>query len=611
MPAPKVTIKEIDLSTRVPEFPGVYGGIVIPATKGPVLTPTLITNEAQLLKTFTPNERVEVGYDLAYYSALAFLQASNKLWVVRPDTSALYGGTTIYSTAVSGTNAAWGAGQDEPTSYSFGASEAFILTGANPGVWNNDISIKLYTYKTAETVTVDAEADKLTVTQVWETGYPVTVSSTAIMPAPLVAGTTYYTIQDVAGKTKLATSAENAATGTAIDLTTAGSGTITLKPYKDFVKEAGTMLLEVYRTAGATTTLEETWTISKTLGKKDGYGQNIYLEDVLLGSNFVRGVDNPLVSDTTVILGQLIRLNLAGGDDGSQILESMMIAAADQFLNESAVMLTLLMDGGYASSGYGTKLVTVAETRQDCVAILSTPYDKESSAAYATDIVDYRKTILNLNSSYGALYSPHCKIYDKFNNRALYVAPDGYAAAAISKTASNQEIWYPVAGFTRGPILVNDLRRRFTSGEMDLLYDNGINPLRFAPGRGILIWGQKTLLARPSALDRLNVRLMLIVIEPAIKEALEDFLYEINDGPTRNRALIVLDAYMKGIQARRGVYAYRIVCDTTNNLPIDIDNHKMNVGVYVTPTSSIEEIPCSVVITNNSVSFAVAQTLVG
>lgn len=83
MPSANVRLSEIDLSTRVPAFPGVFGGLVIPAVKGPVETPVLVTSEAQLLSLFTPDERIEVGYDLAYFSALAYLQQSDKLWVVR------------------------------------------------------------------------------------------------------------------------------------------------------------------------------------------------------------------------------------------------------------------------------------------------------------------------------------------------------------------------------------------------------------------------------------------------------------------------------------------------------------------------------------------------
>ena len=197
-------------------------------------------------------------------------------------------------------------------------------------------------------------------------------------------------------------------------------------------------------------------------------------------------------------------------------------------------------------------------------------------------------------------------IFDKFNDRDIYVSPDGYAAAAISATASHYEIWFPPAGFKRGMVNVQDLRRRFSKGQRDILYDNGINPLRFAPGRGILIWGQKTLLSRPSSLDRLNVRLLLITIEPAISEALEDFMFDINDAPTRAQVDALVSSGMDNVQARRGVTSYDVVCDTTNNTPAIIGANKLVCAVYVNPTKSIEDIPFQLVITREGMDFSVA-----
>jgi phage tail sheath protein FI len=170
----------------------------------------------------------------------------------------------------------------------------------------------------------------------------------------------------------------------------------------------------------------------------------------------------------------------------------------------------------------------------------------------------------------------------------------------------NYEMWFPPAGFRRGLINVLDVRRRFSQGEMDYLYDNGINPVRFYPGRGIVIWGQKTLLARPSHLDRLNVRLLLIVIEPAIRMALEDFIMEINDDPARAIVRALLVSNMDDIKARRGVYDYMVKCDDENNTPEEIDNHILNVWLFVKPTMSIEYIPFKVVITRTGMDFSIA-----
>lgn len=609
-----VIVKEFDLSTRVPEFPGVYGGIVIPATKGPVLTPTLITNESQLLKVFTPDERVEVGYDLSYYSALAFLQKSNKLWVVRPDkTDRLIGGLAM-RTAAGVANSAIGTGVTSVDGFGApAADQAYTLYQANPGVWGNRISVMVYTLKNMETATINAVANTFTAAQTWETGYPVQLVSGSVgatLPANLSFGTTYYVI-NTSGTLGLASSLANAVNGTALTFGTAGSGTIKIKPYKEFVKETDSIVIEVYKTYNNVVSLVETWTVSRVSNKKDGNGRNIYIEDVLAGSLYIRCKDNKLIGETTALKGQLSPLFITGGSDGAAtITDNQMITAADMLANSEDKPVTLLMDGGWSTSAYQLKLIALAESRQDCIAVLSTPVSAETSADYLNSIIDYRKTTLNANSSFAAMYTPSCKIFDKFNDRSLYVSPDGYAAAALSATASNYEIWYPTAGFKRGMLLVNDLRRRFSKGEMDLLYDAGINPLRFAPGRGILIWGQKTLLARPSALDRLNVRCLLIVIEPAVKVALEDFLFEINNKSARAVAKALVTAYMNGIKARKGVDDFYVVCDDTNNLPSDVDNYIMNLHLFVKPSKAIEYIPFTTVITSSSITFSLAQQMV-
>jgi phage tail sheath protein FI len=314
-------------------------------------------------------------------------------------------------------------------------------------------------------------------------------------------------------------------------------------------------------------------------------------------------VDNITIADTVLPKDIATILYLGGGTDGAAVTEGEMVTGANLLSPVDSIPLKVLLDGGFATAVYQQALDTIASSRGDCVAILSTPVAAEANADYLNEITDYRKTSLNLNSSYSALFSPHVLVYDRFNDRRLYVAPDGYAAAAISFSAANYEIWFPPAGYKRGVVNVLDVRRRFTKGERDMLYDAGINPLRFAPGKGIAIWGQKTLLSRPSALDRLNVRLMLTDIEPGIQNALESFLFELNDTATRNLAVAMIESYMAGIQARRGVSEYLVVCDESNNTPSDIDNYRMNVDVFVRPNKAVEFIPLRVVITSQGLSF--------
>lgn len=434
------------LSTRVPAFPGIYGAMLLPdGKKGPTDEPYLCTSESQFLKVFTPNESVEVGYDLAYYSALAFLQKSDKLWVKRIiKDDATYGGVAIKKEGSATANAAWSSGETDPTAYTFDAEDSLVVYGKNAGEWNDDIYFTVHKYYAKEDISaVDETTEELTVAQDWTTGIEVVLATTNTLPDPLAVNTVYYVIRVDATTIKLATTAANATAGTAIDLTDQGTGTHSIYAYFDRVKEPDAFMISIYKSSNLNVPVE-TYTCSREVGKKDGFGRNIFVEDALDGSYYLDAMSNSSVAETVQVKEQLTPIALNGGGDGSAVTDSDMLLGIADIANTENIPVTVIMDGGWATAAYQKQgILTTCENRQDCVGILSTPYDKEASANYLNDIVDYRKTILNANSSYGALYTPHVKIYDKFNDRPLFVSPDGYAGAALSYTASNYEMWYP------------------------------------------------------------------------------------------------------------------------------------------------------------------------
>jgi len=513
---PKVNIREIDLTTKVPSFPGVYGGIIIPgAKKGPVSDPYLCASETQFLQVFTPDERIEVGYDLAYYSAIAFLAKSNKLWVIRAAINSLYGGVAILESG-GGSAIPVTAGIEDPEAYAFGGNECLLITGASQGDWANDLYVEVL------------DNDE---------------------------------------------------------------------------KEPGSFRINVIKNGVEV----ERFVCSRTAGTKDGYGRNIYVEDVTRASRYISVVDNIAIDPEVLPEFTTTPVQMASGDDGDPVTDNEMILNLDKFSNKNNAPMTLLMDGGRATEGYQLALIQLCEARKDCITILSVPFEAEDSADYVNEIIDYRDNQLNASSSYAAMYSPHVLIEDKFNDRQIYVSPDGYVGGIISETAANYEIWYPPAGARRGTLLVLDVRRRFLEGEMDLLFDKGINPIRFRPGQGIAVWGDKTLLGRPSNLDQLSTRLLLIVLEPAIAEALEDFEFELNDVASRALVESMINSYMEGIKARRGVYGFMTVCNEDNNTPEDIGNDRMNVDLFVKPIRGIRYIEFTTIITRTSMDFKLAQ----
>lgn len=656
-----VITQEIDLSTRVPSFPGVYGAIVIQAKKGPVGVPTLVTTDTELLNLFTPNGKVEVGFDLAYFSALAYLQKSNKLWVVRAAKQSLYGGVSVKTSSHAGSSATvpLTAGLSDPTAYAFDAgpdvaavaevtsvtcvadiagslnNKYFFLNepasgngvyvwfnvggnGVDPGPFGSRVALEV---AFAEGATAAQVATAIAAVVDASSAYAASAVGAVITVTNSVAGAVAdATAQNSGFTVAVVTPGSDAVSQTdeAMLIYAANQGAwanqigvkvITYTANPDKVKEPGAFLIEVYKSSNTSTPIES-FLCSRLLGTKDGYGQNIFIEDVLQSSNYIRAISNPAVAGSVLPAEVSTIAYMTYGSDGLAVTDAEMVTAIDSLSNVDNLPLTVVMDGGWATPAFQQAIDSLCQNRGDCVGVLSCPIAAEASTSYIADISTYRKTTLNLNSSYTAIYSPHVQIYDKFNDRKIYVSPDGYAAAAISYSASNFEIWFPPAGFKRGAVTVLDLRRRFTKGERDALYDIGVNPLRFTPGKGIAIWGQKTLLSRPSSLDRLNVRLMLIVIEPALASALEDFTFEFNDEATRSLVKAILDSYMTGIQARRGVYDFRVVCDESNNTADVIENNQMYADVYVKPEKSAEEIYLRVIITSRSISFEQAQAAV-
>lgn len=658
MPAAGVKIQEIDLSSVVASFEGVYGAIVVKAKKGGS-EPVLCSSDRRFLDVFTPDSRVEVGYDLAHFSALSFLESADKLWVKRVHNGATYSGAVIKES--SSTNVSYalsGVNLTDPSAFVFDAAEDIVavakvqdLTVVADVAGSLDAQgVLLYDENGSVAFWIDVD-DSGTTIPVWASAADRAVEITTIVSNDVA--------NDVASKVQAVIDADAAFTASAaLDVVTVSNvyegviadavdngltssiSTVTegvdavdvdddailfhgssegawaskigikitnFTDDEDLVAEEDAFLLEIFK-EGFEGTPVESFLCSRIEGKKSE-GRNIYVEDVLEGSNYVRAINNPLVAGTYPKTQATI-LWLADGDDGLAVTDSNLVTACQDFANPAKLPVTILMDGGNAVPSYQVALDTIAKNRMDCVAILSTPYSDEVSANYLNDLVDYRKTDLNLNSSYSGLYTPHVRIQDRFNDRRIFIAPDGFVAGRISFSANQREIWFPAAGFRRGVINAIGLSRDFEEGELDQLQNVGINPIRFFPGRGIVIWGQKTLSSRRSALDRMNVRLLLVVIEPAIKELLEDYLFELNDRATRSEVEQKIASYMTNIQARRGVTDFQVVCDETNNLPQDIDNNKLIVDLFIKPTRSIEYIPFRVVIVASGVSFSDAAAAI-
>ena len=194
-----------------------------------------------------------------------------------------------------------------------------------------------------------------------------------------------------------------------------------------------------------------------------------------------------------------------------------------------------------------------------------------------------------LDNNYAATYYPWVKILDAGINKPVWVPPTVVIPGVLAFNDRVAAEWYAPAGLNRGGLTnVLDAYTRLTHAERDELYEARINPIATFPGTGVCVWGQKTLQARPSALDRINVRRLLIAVKKYIASATKYLVFENNTAATRNRFLNIVNPYLESIQQRQGLYAFRVVMDETNNTPDLIDRNIMYGQIFLQPAKTAE-----------------------
>lgn len=343
----------------------------------------------------------------------------------------------------------------------------------------------------------------------------------------------------------------------------------------------------------------------------DGFQRQQYLEDVINGNNiYIRVYDN-LAQPDTVLPQTVTATNLGGGDNGSAISNGDVIEGWDLYSNRQEVTVDILVNSGFVSGldfSVQSKILSLCESRDDCFGILDAPFDQLSMFP-TTDLTTWRLTTQNFNSSYVALYAPWCEVYDSFNDsRNFPIPPSGFVAQVFARRAQNTEAWYPPAGFNDGLLVsgslpFTQLTHRYTDGQQDQIYSNGVNFLLTEPGTGTAVFGDKTQQTKASALDRINVRRLLNVLKRSMRAFLKFSLFELNTEFTRANITQALTDFLNGIVARQGLTDFRVVCNDINNTSSVIDNNQLNVDIYIQPTRSINFIKNEFIITRTGVDF--------
>lgn len=344
----------------------------------------------------------------------------------------------------------------------------------------------------------------------------------------------------------------------------------------------------------------ETFKVSRDVNAKDGYGANIFIEDVINGrSKYIKVTDYPSETDP---YDYSATVTLTGGLDDTTTPTSAQISTAwDDFTNGDAIPATLLINAGFAVPEIQNKMLSIAATRKNSVAILDVP---QADNADVAAMITYRDTTLNANTFYGGIYGGWLRIYDQYNDRELAIPPSGDVAGAFAYTVEVAERWDAPAGLQRG-VIPNALgvTKVFNEAERDLLYTKGINPVTSIAGANAIVWGQKTLQRQASALDRFNVVNFILWANVRMRESLQPFVFQPNTAFTRNSIKFLLESFLEGIKQRGGVFDYYVDTSEEINTPSVIDNNQLLVDVFIQPTRTAEFIRQSVIVTPTGVSL--------
>jgi phage tail sheath protein FI len=271
----------------------------------------------------------------------------------------------------------------------------------------------------------------------------------------------------------------------------------------------------------------------------------------------------------------------------------------------------LLMGPGDAASKTATqsvaaKVLSIASGRKDCVGFISPFYGDVvgvvSSETQTENVIDFYSNMQA--TSFGVFDNGWKYIYDRFADKYRYIPLNGDVAGLCAAVTANGIPWFSPAGLNRGAIRgAVKLAYSPTKSERDQLYQRRINPVTSLPGQGIVLFGDKTALASPSAFDRINVRRLFNVIEKTIGNAAKGVLFELNDEFTRNNFKNVVEPFLRGIQAERGITDFLVVCDDSNNTGAIIDANEFKADFYIKPARSINFITLTFVATRTGVSF--------
>ena len=663
--SPGVNVSEIDLTTIVPAVSTTTGGIGGLFRWGPVGKLVLVDSEASLVNRFGKPTNLNAE---TFFTAANFLSYGNALYVSRAanttsSTSTIGTWNAVANTSSYTFNAILNVKNADDydqklTANNFASNTQILYVAKYPGDLGNTLKLSVcdnatqYQSSLANVATTTFSGNSMVITFDDSGSY---VRSNAAYQA-LTVGDYLYVGNTIVGYQYVQVAAKPASTPTGNTFTVnlssnytlsssvSMSGTIT-RNWEYFQSVAAAPGSSDYNTSfGNTAAVDEVHVVvsdqdgkftgvpgtilevyqglSRATDAKTQDGATNYYVNVLNQSsqylwwtNHRSGYSvNTAINIATTATATPLSLSFQGGNDGfDEATVGTYIGnitnAYDLFASTENVDVALVMAGKTAGTN-GTQLANylidnVANVRKDCVVFVS-PQNADVVNNVGSELSAVTTFRNNLRStSYAVLDSGYKYQYDKYNDIYRWVPLNGDVAGLCVVTDTQRDPWWSPAGFNRGQIKnIIKLAYNPKQADRDVLYPAGVNPVVTFPGQGTILYGDKTLLAKPSAFDRINVRRLFIVLEKAIATASKFTLFEFNDAFTRSQFVSLVTPFLKDIQGRRGIYDFKVVCDETNNTGEVIDGNRFVGDIYIKPARSINFIQLNFVAVRTGVEFS-------
>ena len=576
--SPAVVVKEIDLTGGVPNVQSTTGAIVINSRWGPVEQRIKLSSEAELVEKFGSPDSATT---FSFHQANFFLKYSNALQTVRViDDAAKNAVSTTGQTAAANPPAEVVKNETNFLSQQSGLdSDLHTFVAKYPGALGNSLQVSMCPHSTGDsaftTWAYKNEFDAAPGTSDFATKNNATNDEV------------HLAVIDKTGKF-------TGVQGTLLEryaFVSLGSNAKNTDGTTNFVKDI------INERSKYVWLVDFDSDMKNTLGSKAAAGSAIDS-----GDNFTK---------TTGVLNTDIDYNFASGKDTIALTTANVLTGYDLFEDKDQVEIDFLIAPKSTSRSGTTTIVndlvaTAQSLRKDCVVVASPAQSDivnvNSTSDIVTNVVATADTFTK--SSYLVMDGNYLKVYDKYNDQYIEIPAASSTAGIMAATDLNRAPWFSPAGSRRGQYLgITSIAFSPTKPQRDTLYKAGVNPIANIPGAGVILFGDKTKLARPSAFDRINVRRLFLVLERAIGRAAEQVLFEFNDEFTRAEFVNIVEPVLREVKGRRGITDFRVVADATNNTPAVIDRNEFIASIFIKPARSINYVTLNFVAVRTGVDF--------